>query len=118
MKKVEAIINLAKLGPVRKALEAAGIEELTISEVKGAGPGPLVSDEYRGSTHALLLPKLRVETLVEDYKATQVVEAISRAARSGRAGDGVVYVSAVDEVVRIDTGERGSLAIREETSVI
>ena len=112
MKKIEAIINTFKLDAVRRALDSVGIEGLTVSEVKGFGHQKGMSEAYRGTWHVVeSLPRLKLETLVNDFKASQIVEAIKQAAHTGCVGDGKVFVSAVDEVIRIRTGERGSDAL-------
>lgn len=112
MKKIEAIITPFTLDAVRKALDSVGIEGLSIARVKGYGQQPGSTQWYRSSKYVVqLVLELKVEVLVEDYKATQVVEAIRRAAWAGHVGDGKVSVLPVDEVIRIRTGERGSEAI-------
>ncbi len=109
MRKIEAIIKPFRLRAVKEALAGAGIEGFTVSKVKGFGRQ---AELYRGGKQAgEFLPKLKVETLVDDYKATQVVEVIKKAARTGWVGDEKVFVLSVDEVMRIRTGERGSHAI-------
>jgi nitrogen regulatory protein P-II 1 len=112
MKKVEAIIQPFKLDAVKEALNGAGIDGLTVSEVKGFGGEKAPVEAYRGGVHVPACPRFKIETLVDDHKATQIVEVIKRAARTGHVGDGKIFVFSVDEVVRIRTGERGSLAIR------
>ena len=112
MKKVEAIINLFKLDAVARALDRVGLEGLTISEVKNMTRAHGAVEAYRGCTHAVAyVPRLKIETLVQDFKASQIVEAIKRAAHNASVGDGRIFVSPVDEVVRIRTGERGVDAI-------
>ena len=112
MKKIEAIINPFKLKAVKAALARAGIEGLTVSAVQGFGLQKGPTGSYRGGKHVIeFLPKLKVETLVDDYKAAQIVEAIKEGARTGRVGDGKIFVLSVDEAVRIRTGQRGSQAI-------
>ena len=112
MKKIEAIIKPFKLDEVREALARAGVTGLTITEVKGFGRQKGHSELYRGAEYRVeFLPKMKAEILVDDAKVDAVVEAIVEAARTGRIGDGKIFVSQVDEVVRIRTGERGSNAI-------
>ena len=112
MKKIEAVIQVHKLADVRDALVKVGVEGLTISEVQGWGDEPGHTELYRGSTHTVdLSPRVKVELLLEDFKAPQVVDALWRAARTGHEGDGKVFVSPVEDVVRIRTGQRGSDAI-------
>jgi len=112
MKKVEAVIHVFKLDAVKEALTRVGIEGLTVSEVRGCGREQGYTELYRGSTHAVeFLPRLKIELLLEDFKAPQVVDAVWRAARTGNVGDGKVFVSPVEDVVRVRTGQRGSDAI-------
>ena len=112
MKKIEAIIKPFRLRAVQEALAGAGIEGFTVSKVRGFGCQKGPAELHRGSAYiAEFLPKLKVEALVDDYKAAQVVEVIKKAARTGWVGDEQVFVLSVDEVIRIRTGERGSYAI-------
>ena len=112
MKKIEAIIKPFKLEEVKEALAKAGIEGMTVSEVKGFGRQKGHSELYRGAEYVVeFLPKVKVEILTDDAKAPQVVEAIIAAARTGKIGDGKIFVMPVDEVVRIRTGERGAGAV-------
>jgi len=109
MRKIEAIIKPFRLRAVKEALAGTGIEGFTVSKVNGFGRQ---AELYRGGTQAVeFLPKLKVETVVDEYKATQVVEVIKKAARTGWVGDEQVYVLSVDEVMRIRTGERGRHAV-------
>jgi len=112
VKKIEAIIKPFKLEEVKEALAKAGIEGMTVSEVKGFGRQKGHSELYRGAEYVVeFLPKVKVEILTDDAKAPQVVEAIIAAARTGKIGDGKIFVMPVDEVVRIRTGERGAGAV-------
>jgi nitrogen regulatory protein P-II 1 len=112
MKKIEAIIKPFKLDEVKEALAKTGIQGLTVSEVKGFGRQKGHTELYRGAEYVVdFLPKVKIEMLLDDAKASQVVEVIEEAARTGRIGDGKIFVLPVDEVVRIRTGERGSDAI-------
>ena len=112
MKKIEAIIKPFKLDEVKEALSRAGIEGLTVSEVKGFGRQKGHTELYRGAEYVVdFLPKVKLEIVVEDSKAAAVVEAILNAARTGRIGDGKIFVLPIDEAVRIRTGERGDDAI-------
>ena len=112
MKKIEAIIKPFKQDEVKEALAKAGIEGMTVSEVKGFGRQKGHSELYRGAEYVVeFLPKVKLEILTDDSKAPQVVEAIIAAARTGKIGDGKIFVMPVDEVVRIRTGERGAGAI-------
>ena len=112
MKKIEAIIKPFKLDDVKEALAKAGIQGLTVSEVKGFGRQKGHTELYRGAEYVVdFLPKVKIEMLIDDSKASQVVEVIKEAARTGRIGDGKIFILPVEEVVRIRTGERGSDAI-------
>ena len=112
MKKIEAIIKPFKLDEVKEALASAGVEGLTVSEVKGFGRQKGHTELYRGAEYVVdFLPKVKLEIVVDDSKATAVVEAILTAARTGRIGDGKIFVLPVDDVVRIRTGERGGDAL-------
>jgi nitrogen regulatory protein P-II 1 len=112
MKKVEAIIKPFKLDDVREALSEAGIQGMTVTEVKGFGRQKGHSELYRGAEYVVdFLPKVKIEVVCTDDVVHQVVEAIENAAKTGRIGDGKIFVLPVDEVVRIRTGERGSSAV-------
>src|SRR5262245_22027601 len=112
MKKVEAIIKPFKLEEVKEALFKLGIQGLTGSEVKGFGRQKGHTELYRGAEYVVdFLPKVKLEVLIEDNKAGEVAEAIVTAARTGRIGDGKIFILPVDDAIRIRTGERGSQAI-------
>ncbi|MCL4104618.1 UNVERIFIED_CONTAM: hypothetical protein GTU68_004572 [Idotea baltica] len=112
MKKIEAIIKPFKLEEVKEALTAAGIHGMTVSEVKGFGRQKGHTEIYRGSEYTVdFLPKVKLETVVEDEDADSVVDTIVKAAATGKIGDGKVFVSTVEEAVRIRTGEKGADAI-------
>ncbi len=112
MKLVMAIIKPFRLDDVRKALAAAEIEGMTVSEVKGYGRQGGHTEIYRGAEYAVeFVPKVRIEVVVEDDRATGVVDTIAAAGRTGRIGDGKIFVFDVGEAVRIRTGETGSAAI-------
>ena len=112
MKKVEAIIKPFKLDEVREALGEAGVLGMTITEVKGFGRQKGHSELYRGAEYVVdFLPKVKVEVVCTDEQVHQVVETIENAAKTGRIGDGKIFVFDVSEVVRIRTGERGPSAI-------
>lgn len=112
MKKVEAIIKPFKLDEVREALGDAGIQGMTVSEVKGFGRQKGHSELYRGAEYVVdFLPKVKLEVICTDEQVHPVVEAIERAAKTGRIGDGKIFVYPVEEVVRVRTGERGPAAI-------
>ncbi|MGF1514914.1 MAG: P-II family nitrogen regulator [Elainellaceae cyanobacterium] len=112
MKKIEAIIRPFKLDEVKIALVNAGIVGMTVSEVRGFGRQKGQTERYRGSEYTVeFLQKLKVEIVVENAQADMVVEKIISAARTGEIGDGKIFVSPVDEIVRIRTGERDIEAI-------
>jgi nitrogen regulatory protein P-II 1 len=112
MKKIEAIIKPFKLDEVRDRLREAGVSGMTVYEVKGFGRTGGKSEVYRGSAYVVdFVPKIRIEVVVADTLASAVVEAISKAAKTGKIGDGKIFVSNVEEAIRIRTGERGSDAI-------
>ena len=112
MKKIEAIIKPFKLDEVKKALSDLAIEGMTVSEVKGFGRQKGHTEFYRGAEYSVdFLPKIKVEIVTTDSMAARVVEAIVTNARSGKIGDGKIFVVPVDEVVRIRTGETGEEAL-------
>jgi len=112
MKKIEAIINPFKLDAVKEALQHFGVKGLTVSEVKGFGRQKGHTELYRGAEYVVdFLPKLRIEIVLDDGRVAEAVEIIEKAARSGRIGDGKIFVHSVEDVVRIRTGERGAEAI-------
>jgi nitrogen regulatory protein P-II 1 len=106
MKKIEAIIKPFKLEEVREALSSIGIAGLTVTEVKGFGRQKGHTELYRGAEYVVdFLPKVKVEVVVGDTMVDQVVDSLCRAARTGKIGDGKIFVSTVEQVVRIRTGE-------------
>lgn len=112
MKKVEAIIKPFKLDEVKEALNEIGIQGITVSEVKGFGRQKGHTELYRGAEYVVdFLPKIKLEIVVSDEIVAQVVEAIENTAKTGRIGDGKIFILPIDEVVRIRTGERGSDAV-------
>ncbi len=112
MKKVEAVIKPFKLDEVKEALHDVGVNGITVTEAKGFGRQKGHTELYRGAEYVVdFLPKVRLEVIVDDDQADRVVEAIANAARTGRIGDGKIFVSTIDAVVRIRTGERDSDAI-------
>lgn len=112
MKKIEAVIKPFKLDAVKEALAGVGITGLTVSEVRGFGRQKGHTELYRGSEYVVeFLPKIKIEIVVDDAKSSQVVEAIVSSARTGRIGDGKVFVAPIEEALRIRTGEHGSDAI-------
>jgi len=112
MKKIEAIIKPFKLEEVKDALTEIGVQGLTVSEVKGFGRQKGHTELYRGAEYVVdFIPKVKIEVVVPDSIAEKVVETIVNAARTGRIGDGKVFVIPVEDAVRIRTGERGENAI-------
>jgi nitrogen regulatory protein P-II 1 len=112
MKKVEAVIKPFKLDEVKEALSGVGVQGITVSEVKGFGRQRGHTELYRGAEYVVdFLPKVKLEIIVKDDQVEPVVEAITAAARTGRIGDGKIFVTTVDEVVRIRTGETGESAL-------
>ncbi|MEA2625207.1 MAG: nitrogen regulatory protein 1 [Candidatus Binatota bacterium] len=112
MKKIEAIIKPFKLDDVKDALSKEGIQGMTVTEVKGFGRQKGHTELYRGAEYVVdFLPKIKIEILIDESRAARAVEVITNAARTGRIGDGKIFVSPVEEVVRIRTGESGSEAI-------
>jgi nitrogen regulatory protein P-II 1 len=112
MKKVEAVIKPFKLDDVKDALHDAGVSGITVSEVKGFGRQKGHTELYRGAEYVVdFLPKVKVEVVVEDDQVDRVVEAIEVAARTGRIGDGKIFVIPVEQAIRIRTGDRGADAI-------
>ncbi|MEY2931271.1 MAG: hypothetical protein RL033_2020 [Pseudomonadota bacterium] len=112
MKKVEAIIKPFKLDEVKDALSEVGIQGMTVTEVKGFGRTGGKKEVYRGSAYVVdFVPKVKVEIVVTDEQTQQVLDAIEKSAKTGRIGDGKIFVSSVDKAVRIRTGETGEDAI-------
>ena len=112
MKLIEAIVKPFKLEEIKEALTKAGIQGMTVEEVKGFGRQKGHTELYRGAEYSVdFLPKVRLEILVPDEKAAKIVELITDNARTGKIGDGKIFVTPVDEVIRIRTGERGEDAI-------
>jgi nitrogen regulatory protein P-II 1 len=112
MKLVTAVIKPFKLDDVKEALEAAGVHGLTVSEVQGYGRQKGHTEVYRGAEYSVaFVPKIRIDIVVDDSVATAVVDAIVTTAATGEIGDGKVWVTKVDEIVRVRTGERGADAV-------
>ncbi|MBI5286702.1 MAG: P-II family nitrogen regulator [Deltaproteobacteria bacterium] len=112
MKKIEAIIKPFKLDEVKKALNEINIQGMTVTEVKGFGRQKGHTELYRGAEYTVdFLPKVKIEVVTTDDLAGKVVEVITTAARTGKIGDGKIFVSPVEETVRIRTGERGKEAL-------
>jgi nitrogen regulatory protein P-II 1 len=112
MKKIEAIIKPFKLDDVKEALTGAGVIGMTVSEVRGFGRQKGHTEMYRGGEYTVdFLPKMKVEVVVADHLTAKVVELIVSAAKTGSIGDGKVFVSTLDDAVRIRTGEHGEQAV-------
>ena len=112
MKKIEAIIKPFKLDDVKNSLAEVGIQGITISEVKGFGRQKGHTELYRGAEYTIdFLPKVKIEIIVPDEKVEKVVEIIQAAAKTGRIGDGKIFILPCEEVIRIRTGEKGEDAI-------
>ncbi len=112
MKKIEAIIKPFKLEDVKEALSTLGVEGMTVSEVKGFGRQKGHTEIYRGSEYTVdFLPKIKIEVVLADSMVTSAVEAIVKAAKTGKIGDGKVFVSPIDNAIRIRTEETGEAAV-------
>ena len=113
MKKIEAIIKPARLDAVKEAIQAAGCEGMTVSEVKGFGRQKGHKEVYRGAEYIVeFQPKVKVEVVVIDDVAQAVVSAIIAAAKTGNIGDGKIFISSIEEAIRIRTGEHGDATLR------
>jgi nitrogen regulatory protein PII len=112
MKMVEAIVKPFKLEEVKEGLTKAGIQGMTVEEVKGFGRQKGHTELYRGAEYSVdFLPKVKIQILVSDDNAAKVVQVISESAKTGKIGDGKIFVAAVEEVIRIRTGEKGEDAV-------
>jgi len=112
MKKIEAIIQPHKLDEVKDALKAIGVDGMTISEVRGHGRQKGHTETYRGAEYTVdLLPKVKLELVAADARVEEILTALSAAAKSGKIGDGKIFVSPIEETIRIRNGERGESAI-------
>jgi len=112
MKKIEAIIKPFKLDEVKNALTAVAVQGMTVTEVRGFGRQKGHKEVYRGAEYIVeLVPKIKIEVIVPDGVVTRVVETISKAAKTGKIGDGKIFVLPVEDAVRIRTGERGEGAL-------
>jgi nitrogen regulatory protein P-II 1 len=112
MKKIDAVVKPFKLDEVREALSDIGVSGLTVTEVKGFGRQKGHTELYRGAEYVVdFLPKVKIEIVVADTMVEQVLEAIVKAARTGKIGDGKIFVSDLNEVIRIRTGETGAEAL-------
>ena len=112
MKKIEAIIKPFKLDEVKEALHDVGIQGITVLEAKGFGRQKGHTELYRGAEYVVdFLPKVKIEVVIDSAMTERVVEAIQNAAKTGRIGDGKIFISSIDEAIRIRTGEQGSDAV-------
>ena len=112
MKKIESIIKPFRIEEVKEALSKIGVEGMTVIEAKGCGRQKGHTEIYRGSEYTVdLLPKLKIEIIVSDQRAEEVAKAIVASAKTGKIGDGKVFISTIEEVIRIRTEERGNEAI-------
>lgn len=112
MKKIEAIIKPFKLDEVKEALQEVGLQGITVTEAKGFGRQKGHTELYRGAEYVVdFLPKVKIEVVLDDETVEKAVEAIQNAARTGRIGDGKIFISSVEEAIRIRTGETGDEAI-------
>lgn len=112
MKKIEAIIKPFKLDEVKEALHDVGVQGMTVTEVRGFGRQKGHTELYRGAEYVVdFLPKVKIEVVIENGQVDDVIEAIEKAAQTGRIGDGKIFVLPVENVVRVRTGERGKQAI-------
>ena len=112
MKKVEAIIKPFKLEEVKEALAEIGVQGMTVTEVKGFGRQKGHTEIYRGSEYTVdFLPKVKIEVVVDEEEASSVAEAIVKSANTGKIGDGKVFISSIEEAIRIRTGETGAEAV-------
>ncbi len=112
MKKITAMIKPFKLDDVREALSSIGIQGMTITEVKGFGRQKGHTEVYRGAEYSVdFLPKIQIDIVVGEHLIEQVIESIIEAARTGKVGDGKIFITPVEEVIRIRTGETGETAV-------
>ena len=112
MKKIEAIIKPFKLDEVKEALQEIGLQGITVIEAKGFGRQKGHTELYRGAEYVVdFLPKVKIEVVIDDASLDKAVEAILNAAKTGRIGDGKIFISTIDEAIRIRTGETGAEAV-------
>ena len=112
MKKVEAIIKPFKLDEIKEALNDLGLQGITVLEAKGFGRQKGHTELYRGAEYVVdFLPKVKIELIIEDQQLDSAIEAIQKAAHTGRIGDGKIFISTIDDAIRIRTGERGNEAV-------
>jgi nitrogen regulatory protein P-II 1 len=112
MKKLEAIIQTSRLNPVKEALQEVGVDGMTVSEVRGHGRQKGHTEVYRGSEYTVdLLPKIKIEIILPDQLVDQAVQAILKTAKTGRIGDGKIFIYPIEEAIRIRNEERGDQAL-------
>jgi nitrogen regulatory protein P-II 1 len=112
MKKIEAIIKPFKLDEIKEALQEIGLQGITVLEAKGFGRQKGHTELYRGAEYIVdFLPKIKIELIIDDDQLDAAIDAIQKSAHTGKIGDGKIFVSSIDEAIRIRTGERGSEAI-------
>jgi nitrogen regulatory protein P-II 1 len=112
MKKIEAIIRTTKFEEVKHALETAGVESMTVIEVKGRGKQKGITQQWRGAEYVVdLIPKTKIEMVVDDAKVETVVNTICNVAVTGNIGDGKIFISTIDDAIRVRTRERGTTAL-------
>ena len=112
MKKIEAVIKPFKLDEVRESLSEIGVNGLTVTEVKGFGRQKGHTEIYRGAEYVVdLIPKIRIEVIADDAEVTHIVDTITKAANTGSIGDGKIWVTPIDSIIRVRTGERNGEAI-------
>jgi nitrogen regulatory protein P-II 1 len=112
MKRIEAVIQPHKLEEVKEALRGLGVDGMTVTDVRGHGRQKGHTETYRGQEYKIdLLPKVKIDMIVAETRAEQVIEAIGNAARSGRIGDGKIFISSMEDAVRIRNGDRGEGAL-------
>ena len=112
MKKIEAIIKPFKLDEVKEALQEVGVQGITVTEAKGFGRQKGHTELYRGAEYVVdFLPKVKIEIVINDDRQQAAIEAVQKAARTGRIGDGKIFVASIEEAIRIRTGERGDAAV-------
>jgi nitrogen regulatory protein PII len=117
MKKVEAIIKPFKLEDVKEALSELGIEGMTVTEVKGFGRQRGHTEIYRGSEYTIdFIPKVKIEIVTDDNRVEEIISAIIKAANTSKIGDGKIFVSSIEQAIRIRTGETGSAAVSPSAS--
>ncbi|HLH44491.1 MAG TPA: P-II family nitrogen regulator [Bryobacteraceae bacterium] len=112
MKRIEAIIQPHKLEAVKEALQGMGVDGMTVTDVRGHGRQKGHTETYRGQEYKIdLLPKVKIDMAVPEIRAEQVIEAIANAARSGKIGDGKIFISSLEDAIRIRNGDRGEGAL-------